>query len=134
MALQDGVVGQLLDGVHRIVPADVDECLNLQLVHDFEQLLIDFRILMDLRQLIAAGAQESRRRPLQELDVDIGMNLCGQVHILLVQEALNAVEHSVYLVEASLLGGLVDPRQAGIDHSGRAAGLTNDDVTFFCHF
>ena len=89
---------------------------------------------MNLRQLIAAGAQESRRRPLQELDVDIGMNLCGQVHILLVQEALNAVEHSVYLVEASLLGGLVDPRQAGIDHSGRAAGLTNDDVTFFCHF
>ena len=64
MSLQNRVVGQLLDGVHGIVSADVDECLNLQLVHDFEQLLINLRILMNLGQLIPAGAQESRRRPL----------------------------------------------------------------------
>ena len=59
MALQDRVIGQLLDCVHGIVSADVDESFDVQLVHDFEELLINLRILVDLRQLVTAGAQES---------------------------------------------------------------------------
>ena len=76
---------------------------------------------MNLRQLVTAGAKECGRCPLQQLDVHVGMNLSSQVHILLIQKTLNAMEHSVYLVESSLLCGLVHAREAGIDYGSRSA-------------
>ena len=32
MSLQDRIIGQLLDGIHRVIAADIDEALNVQLL------------------------------------------------------------------------------------------------------
>ena len=64
LSRQDGVIGQLLDRVHGIVSADVDEALHVQLVEDLENLHVDLLVLVDGRQLVAAGAEKGRRRPL----------------------------------------------------------------------
>ena len=48
------------------------------------------------------------------------MDLRGQIHIHLIQQTLNAVEHAVYFVESSLLRRLIDPCQAGINNRGRS--------------
>ena len=89
---------------------------------------------MDIRQLIPAGAQECGRCTLEQLDVNVGMNLGGQIHIHLIQETLNAVKHSIHLVESPLLGRLVDACQAGINHGGGASRLPYNNITFLCHF
>ena len=134
MPLHDGIIGQLLDGIHGIVSSDINEGFDVQLVQNLENLLVDLTVLMDLRKLEPAGAKECGRSSLQQLDVHVGMDLSGQIHILLVQKALNSVKHSVNLVEASLSGRLIDACQTGIDHGSGAARLSYNDVAFLCHF
>ena len=64
MSLDNGIIGQLLDGIHGIIAADIDKDLDVQLIQYGKYLLIKCRVLMNIRQLIPAGAQECRRRPL----------------------------------------------------------------------
>ncbi len=134
MSLDDRIIRQFLDGVHGVVSTDIDESLNLQLVQNLENFLIDFGILMDLRQLKPAGTQKCGRGSLQQFNVHVRMNLGGQIHILLIQKALNAVEHSVYFMESSFLGSLIDTSKTGINHRSGAARLSNNNVALLCHF
>ena len=55
MALYDGKIRKLLDRIHGIIAADIDEHLDVQLIQDAEDLLIDIRVLVDIRQLKTAG-------------------------------------------------------------------------------
>ena len=49
IALYNGVIGKLFDGVHGVVAADVNKALDLQLVQDPKDLFKNFRIFMDFR-------------------------------------------------------------------------------------
>ena len=60
-ACQKGIVRELLDGIHGIIAADVNEYFDIQLVQKGKDLLIDGLVLMNARQLITAGAQVSGR-------------------------------------------------------------------------
>ena len=64
MSLDNGIIRQLLDGIHGIIASDIDKDLNIQLIQYGKYFFIKCRILMDIRQLITAGTQECRRRPL----------------------------------------------------------------------
>ena len=85
---------------------------------------------MDLRQLVAAGAQESGGRALEQLQIQLVLDMVRQVHILLIQEALDAVAHTVHLAETALHGGLEHASKAGVDDGGGAAGLSDNYVPF----
>ena len=135
MSFDNGIIRQLLDGIHGIVAADINKRIDLQFVQNRENFLINLHVLMDLRKLISAGPQKCGRRPLQKLNIQIGMNLCGHIHILLIQKALNPVQHAVHLVEATLNGVFVNACQAGVDDRSGAARLSYDNVSLFCrHF
>ena len=56
-ARDNAVVRQLLDRVHRVVAADVDKAVDLEILKDLEDLLIERLVLMDLRKLVAAAAE-----------------------------------------------------------------------------
>ena len=87
--LYNGIIRQLFDGIHGIVSADIDKRLDLQFIQYLEYLFVYLRILVNVRQLIPTGAQECRRCSLQQFDIHVGVNLRGQVHILLIQKSLN---------------------------------------------
>ena len=126
---QQGIVKQLADGVHGIVAADVDEHFDVQLIQQFENALIDRLVLMDFGQLVAAGAQEGGRGAFEQFQVQFILDMLGQVHILLIHEALDAVAHTVNLVVAAFFGCLEHAREAGVDDGRGAAGLTDKYVT-----
>ena len=54
LAGKDGIVGKLLNGIHRIITANVDKCINIQLVQDLENLLINISVFMYFRKLVPA--------------------------------------------------------------------------------
>ena len=74
------VVGQLADGVHRVVTADVEEVADVQLLQDLKQLDVDGLTLggVPVGQLVAAGTQIAGRRALQKLNVQCGFQLVVQ--------------------------------------------------------
>ena len=55
MSLDNGIIGQLLDGIHGVIASDIDKDLNIQLIQYGKYLLIKCRVLMNIRQLIPAG-------------------------------------------------------------------------------
>ena len=61
MSLYDCIIGKLFDRIHRVIPADIDKAFDLQLFKDSKYFFKYFRIFMDLRKLITAGAKVSRR-------------------------------------------------------------------------
>ena len=61
MTCYDRVVRKFLDRVHRVISADVDESLDVQFIQDTEYFFVNFFVLMDLRQFVAAGAEEGCR-------------------------------------------------------------------------
>ena len=65
----DRIIGKLLDGIHRIVSADVDEAVDLELIEHLEDLLVKFLVLIDIGELITAGSQISRRCSLKKLRI-----------------------------------------------------------------
>ena len=52
----DRIVGQLFNRVHGIISADVNKCLDVQLVEDIKDFIIYFSVFVDFRQLVAAGS------------------------------------------------------------------------------
>ena len=64
ITLDNRIVGKLFDRIHGIVSANIDEGFDFQLLQDFENLLIYFRILVNFRQLIPAGTEKRSGRPL----------------------------------------------------------------------
>src|SRR5699024_1588783 len=89
------VVGQLADGVHRVVAADVEEVADVQLFQDVEQLFVDGFVLVPVGQLVAAAAQEAGGGPLEQFDVQVILQQGAKVHHPLFQQAGHAVAHPV---------------------------------------
>ena len=124
------VPGQLVDGVHAVVAADVEEPLDIQLLQNGEQLFKHRLVLLRRGQLVAAGAQEGGRRAFEQFDVNVGAQALREVADLFIQQALDAVQHAVHVLRAAVLAGLEHARQAGIDDGGGAAALADNCV---CH-
>ena len=127
------VVGQLADGVHRVVAADVEEIADVQLFQDLEQLDVDGLALggVPIRQLVAAAAQIAGRRALEQLNVQGGLELFIQHAGTALQQTRHAVQHAVDLAGTAALAALIHAGQAGIDDRSGTAGLTDDCI--FCH-
>ena len=127
------VVGQLADGVHRVIAADVEEVADVQLLQNLEQPDVDALALggVPVGQLIAAGTQIAGRGALQKLNVQCGFQLVVQHAGAALQQTGYAVQHAVDLACAAALAALIYTGQACVDDRGGAAGLTNDCV--FCH-
>ena len=131
------VLGQLADGVHGIVAADVEEVADVQLFEDGEELLVHGLVGVPVGQLVAAAAQEAGRRALEQLDVQVVGQHGGKVHHTLLQQTGDAVAHAVDDVGTAALAAFKDARKARIDDGSRTARLTNDcifthdDFSFF---
>ena len=131
------VLGQLADGVHGVVAADVEEVADVQLFQNGEQLFVDGFVLVPVGQLVAAAAQKAGRRALEQLDVQIVRQHGGKIHHPLLQQTGNAIAHAVDDVCAAALAAFKDARKACIDDGSRTARLTNDcifthdDFSFF---
>ena len=98
LLVRDAVlVGVLAEGrnrVHRIVAANVEQRLDVMLVHDRQQLLEVFDVVA--LQLVAARPERRRGRLLQ--DVVFFLAHVGQVDEAFGEDALDAVKAAVYVV------------------------------------
>ena len=122
------VAGQLCDGVHRVVAADVEHGTDVVLVKQGEQLDKRGGIGVRVGQLEAAAAQIAGRSTLEQLDAHAVIQQNVELQQLFLEQTLDAVLHAVHLVCTQTAGGFVYARKAGVDHGGRAAALTNDDI------
>ena len=122
------VAGQLCDGVHRVVAADVEHRADVVLVKQGEQLDKRGGIGVRVGQLEAAAAQIAGRGALEQLDAHAVVQQNVELQQLFLEQTLDAVLHAVHLVCTQTAGGFVYARKAGVDHGGRAAALTNDDI------
>ena len=122
------VLGQLADGIHGVVAANVEEVANVQLFQDGEQLLVNGLVIVPIGQLIAAAAQEAGRGALEQLDIQVIGQYGGKIHHALLQQTGNAVAHAVNDLSAAALAALEYACQTCIDDGGRAARLTNDCI------
>ena len=127
---EECVVRELPYRVHRVVAADVDKDFNVQFVEQRKHLVKDFLVLVDLRKFVAAGAEESRRRALQKLELQLIPDIVREIHILLIQKALNAEAHPVDLLIATFFCCLEDTRKTRIDDSGGTARLPDQHIPF----
>ena len=131
------VLSQLADGVHGVVAADVEEVADVQLFQNGEQLFVDGLVLMPVRQLVAAAAEEAGRGALEQLDVQIVRQHGGKIHHPLLQQTGNAIAHTVNDLCAAVLAAFKYACKACIDDGSRTARLTNDcifthdDFSFF---
>ena len=89
---------------------------------------------MDLRQLIAAGAQERGRSSLQELQIQLVLDIVSHIHVLLINEALDTVAHAVHLTVATLHCSLENTCKACVDDRSRAAGLSYNNITLHNYY
>ena len=122
------VAGQLRDGIHRVVAADVEHGADVVLVKQSEQLDERGSIGVRVGQLEAAAAQIAGRSTLEQLDAHAVVQQNVELQQLLLEQTFDAVLHAVHLVCTQTAGGFVYARKAGVDHGGRAAALTNDDI------
>ena len=122
------VTGQLCDGVHRVVAADVEHGADIVLVKQSEQLDKRGGIGVRVGQLEAAAAQIAGRGALEQLNAHAVIQQDVELQQLFLEQTLDAVLHAVHLVCTQTAGGFVYARKAGVDHGGRAAALTNDDI------
>ncbi len=107
------VIGQLADGVHRVIAADVEEIADVQLLQNLKQLDVDGLALggVPVGQLVAAGTQIAGRRALEKLNVQCGFQLIIQYAGAALQHARHAVQHTVDLACTAALAALIHARQ-----------------------
>ena len=122
------VAGQLGDGVHGVVAADVEHRADVVLVKQGEQLDKRGGIGIRVRQFEPAAAQIAGRGALEQFNAHAVVQQNVQLHHLFLQQTLNAVLNSVDLIGTQTACGLVHAGQTGIDDGGRAAALADDDV------
>jgi len=126
-------LGNLVAGVHGVVATVVEEVAHVELLEGLQQLLVVGRIHIRVLHLVAAGAQGRGGSELQQLQ----LHRVFHTHVvkLTFQHALDAVggtQHAGNL--RSVESGLDSTQNAGVNHSGRTAGLTDDACTFeFVH-
>ena len=122
------VAAELVDGVHAVVAADVEEVLDVVLLQQVEDFAEGGVILLGLGQAVAAGAQEGAGRALEDLKVQVGADHRAHVHHALLQEALDAVAHAVDMIRAPADRILKNTGQAGVDDGCRAAALADNHI------
>mgnify|MGYP000072345385 CR=1 FL=1 len=122
------VAAELGDGVHRVVAADVEHRADVVLVKQGEQLDERGGIGVRVGQLEAAAAQIAGRSTLEQLDAHAVVQQNVELQQLFLEQTLDAVLHAVHLVCTQTAGSFVYACKAGVDHGGRAAALTNDDI------
>ena len=59
--------------------------------------------------------------------------MLGKINVLLFDQALYSMEHSVNFIIASVLCGLINTCKGRIDGCGRAAGLADNYISFNTH-
>ena len=119
------ILRDFVAGIHRIVAAVVEEVAHIVLLEDLQDTLVIGVIHIRIGNLIPAGTQSGRGRGEQELQL-LGV-LFVHDHELIVQDALNAVVCAIDLGNGFVLQGRFDDAVgAGIDDSGRTAGLANN--------
>ena len=122
----------LVRGVHRVVAADVEEIADVVRLEHLDRAVEVLPVL--LLELVAAGADRAgRRRDAQQLD--LLRRLRAEVHQLLLQHALDAVEPGVDRAEIvrERPARINDRAKAVVDDGRRPAGLRDDDVLAASH-
>ena len=123
------IIGQHLHRIHGIVTARVEQALDIMLLHDLENLLIYILMSFNLGHFETAGAEECGRGSLQQLDSGLIIQILSKVDQVVLQEALNAMYHTIDLLYAKLLGCRIHTGNGRVDDSGRSAGLSNYNVS-----
>ena len=54
--IADGLVGQHLDRIHRVVAACIEEAFDIMFLHDFKNFLVNIFVSFNLRHLKTTGA------------------------------------------------------------------------------
>ena len=126
------IIGQHLHRIHGIISARIEQALDIMLLHDLENLLVHILMTFNLGHLETAGAEECGRGSLQKLDSGLVIQILTEIDQVVLQEALNAVYHTIDLLYAKLLGRRIYAGNGRVDDSGRSAGLSNYNVSF--HF
>ena len=127
------VTRQLADGVHAVVPADIEEHPDVQFVQKREDALVFGDVLFRVPELVAAAPQKRGGRALQELDLELSLQHAVQLDDVAAQKSLHAVFHAVDLCRAHLLRRLKDTRKARVDHARGPARLPYDRVLSCFH-
>ena len=126
-------LGNLVAGVHGVVATVVEEVAHVELLEGLQKLLVVGRIHIRVLHLVAAGAQSRGGGELQQLK----LHRVFHAHVvkLAVEHATDTVggtQHAGNL--RSVKSSLDSAQNAGVNHSGRTAGLTDDACTFeFVH-
>ena len=126
----DGLLVDLVGGVLRIVATGVEEVADVVRGEDLEEAVHVLRglggLLLEV-ELVATGAERRRRRVPQAFD-RLGL-LVVQVDEVLVEDAVDAVEPTVDVLDEIVASGLGDDAgDGGIDDRGGAAGLGDEQV------
>ena len=79
------VVGQLLNSVHRIVAADIEECVYFEFFEYREDLFVRVLVALNIGQFVAAGAEEGRRRSFQQVVIKVVFETLGKIHYIPVE-------------------------------------------------
>ena len=122
------VLADLVAGIHGIVAAVIEEIAHVIFFEDFENALVIRIIHVAVLELITAGTKRRGRRMHQQRQFRGGL----RAHIVqrIVQYAANTVRRAVHLGNAGAVQRRTDYAvSAGVDHSGRSAGLPNDAGT-----
>ena len=122
-------LGNLVAGIHGVVTTVVEEVTHIELLEGFKNFLVVGGVHIGVLHLVAASTQSGGGGELEEFE------LCRVFHAhvikLFVEHAGDAVGSAEY---ASNLGGvesrLHSAENAGVNHSGRTAGLADDACTF----
>ena len=122
------VGGELGDGVHAVVAADVEHRVHLIAGEQLKQRFVHLVPHHRRGQLVAAAAQIGGRGALEQLDLQIAVEQAGQVRDLSLQKPLDAVLHAQHPHRAAAAGGLEHAGEAGVDDGGGAAALTYHEI------
>ena len=129
VALRSRELGNFVGRVLGIVAADVEKVADVVGLEDFEH-AVEIGLFLELE---AAGAEGGAGRVLESADLLLG--LAGQIDKILLENAEDAVERAVNLLDALVVQRFGnDARDTGVNDGGGAAGLAHQDVSYeFSH-
>ena len=103
-ACQHSVIGKLLDRIHGVISADIDEAVDFKIVKDTEDLVKCLSVLVNFRELETAGSEVSSRCSLEKLLIESVLDMFGEVDVMSLHKAFHTVYHAVDLLVSALLG------------------------------
>ena len=122
-------LGNLVAGVHRVVPAVIEEITNVMLFENLKNALVVRVILIGILHLIAAGAERGGGGILEKLQLP-GI-LLAHVEQAVVQNALDPVLRAVNVRDhVAVKRGTDHPVGTRVDNRSRTAGLPDDTCAF----